>query len=134
MATSHLPRKTKIRKYSANITCRAQTGYEIVMESKRIGKKTKVLHSWRCFEIDVAHVGSRTNKNNSVPKQCALHFVRDCLNTRQIKCSIPGAALIVDDLERVSRLVLLVLGEETNIVFEGVDREFLAIEIDLDSS
>jgi len=46
----------------------------------------------------------------------------------------PGAALIVDDLERVSRLVLLVLGEETNIVFEGVDREFLAIEIDLDSS
>ena len=104
-----------------------------MIESTRIGKKTKVLHSWRCFEIDVAHIGSRTNNNDSVPKQCALHF-EDCLNTRQIKCSIPGAALIVDDLERVSRLVLLVLGEETNIVFEGVDREFLAIEIDLDSS
>ena len=59
---------------------------------------------------------------------------RDRFNTRQIKCNIPGAALIVDDLERVSRVVLLVLGEETNIVFEGVDREFLAIEVDLHSS
>ena len=28
------------------------------------------------------------------------------------------AALIVDDLERVSRIVLLVLGEETNILFQ----------------
>ena len=59
---------------------------------------------------------------------------RDSLNIRQIKCNIPGAALIVDNLERVSRLVLLVLGEETNKVFEGVDRELLAIEVDLDSS
>merc|ERR1719167_177982 len=46
----------------------------------------------------------------------------------------PGAASLLVDLERVPRLVLLVLGEETNIVFEGVDREFLAIEVDLDSS
>merc|ERR1719341_486699 len=45
----------------------------------------------------------------------------------------PSTTLVVSNLEGIASIIKLVLGEETNIVLEGVHWNSLAIEVDLDS-